>query len=212
MKETFRRAHDHNGAAFVEIYQNCNVFNDGAFEKITGKDVRADKLIPLVHGEPIRFGAEQQHGVVMEPDGRLRVVEVADVGRGRPARPRRAPGRARARLPAQPAGPRVPTSPRPSACSAPSSAPSTATAMTRQLLEANERRGPGRPRLPPRPRAGPGPSRAEPGRREAVTWPTGRLRMQVPGPIPAAQPRPARRRYLHGHSEPRAGGTWLRGP
>ena len=71
MQEMFRRAHDHKGAAFVEIYQNCNVFNDGAFEKITGRDVRAAMLIPLVHGEPIRFGAEQEHGVVMEPDGRL---------------------------------------------------------------------------------------------------------------------------------------------
>ena len=80
MQETFRRAHAHNGAAFVEIYQNCNVFNDGAFEKITAKDARADNLIPLVHGEPIRFGAEREHGVVIEPDGRLRIVEVADVG------------------------------------------------------------------------------------------------------------------------------------
>ena len=47
MMEMFRRAHDHKGAAFVEIYQNCNVFNDGAFEAITGKDNRADMLIPL---------------------------------------------------------------------------------------------------------------------------------------------------------------------
>ncbi len=41
MQEMFRRAHEHKGAAFVEVYQNCNVFNDGAFEKITGRDVRA---------------------------------------------------------------------------------------------------------------------------------------------------------------------------
>jgi len=80
MQETFRRAHAHRGAAFVEIYQNCNVFNDGAFEKITGRDARADNLIPLVHGEPIRFGAEGQLGVVLEADGQLRVREVAEVG------------------------------------------------------------------------------------------------------------------------------------
>ncbi len=55
MQETFRRAHEHRGAAFVEIYQNCNVFNDGAFERITGRDQRADMLIPLVHGQPIVF-------------------------------------------------------------------------------------------------------------------------------------------------------------
>ena len=80
MQEMFRRAHDHKGAGFVEIYQNCNVFNDGAFERITGRDARTENLIPLVHGEPIRFGAEGQHGVVIGTDGRLRIVDVAEVG------------------------------------------------------------------------------------------------------------------------------------
>src|SRR5215475_12809752 len=56
MMDVMRRAHEHQGAAFVEIYQNCNVFNDGAFEAITGKEVRSDMLIELKHGEPIRFG------------------------------------------------------------------------------------------------------------------------------------------------------------
>ncbi|MGZ4705127.1 MAG: 2-oxoacid:ferredoxin oxidoreductase subunit beta [Acidimicrobiales bacterium] len=80
MMDMFRRAHDHNGAAFVEIYQNCNVFNDGAFGEITGKDVRDQMLIPLVHGQPIRFGADHERGVLMGTDGALRIVEVADVG------------------------------------------------------------------------------------------------------------------------------------
>src|ERR1700728_4372973 len=80
MQETFRRAHAHKGAAFVEVYQNCNVFNDGAFEQVTGKDARAEMLVPLVHGEPIRFGADKQHGVVADRGGKVRVVEVADVG------------------------------------------------------------------------------------------------------------------------------------
>jgi 2-oxoglutarate ferredoxin oxidoreductase subunit beta len=80
MQEMFRRAHDHHGAALVEIYQNCNVFNDGAFEGITGRDHRADMLIPLRHGEPIRFGADGGRGVVAQADGRLVVVDVADVG------------------------------------------------------------------------------------------------------------------------------------
>jgi 2-oxoglutarate ferredoxin oxidoreductase subunit beta len=80
MMEIFRRAHAHHGASFVEIYQNCNVFNDGAFEEITGKEHRSDMLIPLVHGEPIRFGAEGEHGVVLHNDGSVEVVEVADVG------------------------------------------------------------------------------------------------------------------------------------
>ncbi len=80
MQEVFRRAHAHHGSAFVEIYQNCNVFNDGAFEKVTGKDVRADMLIPLEHGKPIRFGAEGDRGVILRPDGSLEIVDVADVG------------------------------------------------------------------------------------------------------------------------------------
>jgi len=80
MMETIRRAHEHRGAAFVEIYQNCNVFNDGAFDAILGKEVRPDMLIPLVHGQPIRFGTDNGKGVVMQPDGRLRVCDVAEVG------------------------------------------------------------------------------------------------------------------------------------
>jgi 2-oxoglutarate ferredoxin oxidoreductase subunit beta len=80
MIETFRRAHDHPGASFVEVYQNCNVFNDGAFESINGKENRADMLIPLEHGKPIRFGANGQHGVASDGQGRLSLVEVADVG------------------------------------------------------------------------------------------------------------------------------------
>jgi len=80
MIETFRRAHAHRGASFVEIYQNCNVFNDGAFEQITGKEHRSNMLIPLVHGEPIRFGPDAEHGVVLHRDGSVEVVVVADVG------------------------------------------------------------------------------------------------------------------------------------
>ncbi len=83
MMEVFRRAHDHNGAAFVEIYQNCNVFNDGAFATLTGKAVREDMLISLVHGEPIRFGADHEKGVILDTDGRLQTVLVDDVGADR---------------------------------------------------------------------------------------------------------------------------------
>jgi 2-oxoglutarate ferredoxin oxidoreductase subunit beta len=80
MMETFRRAHDHKGAAFVEIYQNCNVFNDGAFEQITAKANRDSMLIPLVHGEPIRFGPDGERGVRLTGQGHAEIVNVADVG------------------------------------------------------------------------------------------------------------------------------------
>ena len=80
MIEVFRAAHDHRGAALVEIFQNCNVFNDAAFEDMTGRERREEMLIPLHDGQPIRFGADGHRGVVMGSDGQLRIVEVADVG------------------------------------------------------------------------------------------------------------------------------------
>jgi len=83
MTETFRRAHAHRGSSFVEVYQNCNVFNDGAFATVTAKEARPNMLIDLKHGEPIRFGAEGQHGVVLNARGETEVVDVADVGEDR---------------------------------------------------------------------------------------------------------------------------------
>ncbi|MBM3672862.1 MAG: 2-oxoacid:ferredoxin oxidoreductase subunit beta [Actinobacteria bacterium] len=83
MVEIFRRAHDHQGTAFVELYQNCNVFNDGAFEAITGKEVRSDMLIDLKHGEPIRFGADGSKGVVLNQFGECEIADVAEVGEDR---------------------------------------------------------------------------------------------------------------------------------
>ncbi len=81
MQETFRRAHEHKGAAFVEVLQNCNVFNDGAFEKITSRDARPTMLIPLEHGKPIVFGPEgEERGVVQRSDGGLAIVPVSEVG------------------------------------------------------------------------------------------------------------------------------------
>ncbi len=76
---TLRAAAEHEGAAFVEIYQNCNVFNDGAFEAVRGKEGRQNQ-IRLEHGEPILFGAEKERGVVRKADGRLAVADVAEVG------------------------------------------------------------------------------------------------------------------------------------
>jgi 2-oxoglutarate ferredoxin oxidoreductase subunit beta len=80
MQAMFRRAWEHKGTSFVEIYQNCNVFNDGAFGDITSKDVRDDMLIPLEHGRRIRFGADLEKGVALDERGHARVVDVAEVG------------------------------------------------------------------------------------------------------------------------------------
>jgi 2-oxoglutarate ferredoxin oxidoreductase subunit beta len=80
MMEVFRRAFEHRGSSLVEIYQNCNVFNDGAFEAVTAKQHRDDMLIPLRHGEPIRFGADGGKGVVIDSQRGAHIVDVADVG------------------------------------------------------------------------------------------------------------------------------------
>jgi 2-oxoglutarate ferredoxin oxidoreductase subunit beta len=75
-----RQAVEHKGTAFVEIYQNCPVFNEGAFDALTDKQTKALNQIRIEHGEPIRFGPEGERGVVQRPDGGLEVVEVSDVG------------------------------------------------------------------------------------------------------------------------------------
>jgi 2-oxoglutarate ferredoxin oxidoreductase subunit beta len=72
----------HRGTALVEIFQNCPIFNDGAFDAIKGQETKADAIIPLVHGEPIRFGALGEDGlgskgVVRDTaTGSVRVVDV----------------------------------------------------------------------------------------------------------------------------------------
>ncbi len=75
----------HRGTSLVEIYQNCPIFNDGAFDAIKSPDTKADAIIPLVHGEPIRFGAPAEDGLgskglVRSAGGGVEVVEVASVG------------------------------------------------------------------------------------------------------------------------------------
>ncbi len=71
-----RAAAAHEGSALVEIYQNCNIFNDNAFELLKDPDTRAESVIRLEQGEPVRFGADGCHGLVQSGDGSLRVVDV----------------------------------------------------------------------------------------------------------------------------------------
>jgi 2-oxoglutarate/2-oxoacid ferredoxin oxidoreductase subunit beta len=74
-----RRAAEHKGSVFVEIYQNCNVYNDGAFDAVREQENR----ILLEHGQPIRFGGEDgtiEQGVVTRPGGGVEIVDVASVG------------------------------------------------------------------------------------------------------------------------------------
>jgi 2-oxoglutarate ferredoxin oxidoreductase subunit beta len=64
----------------VEIYQNCPIFNDGAFDVLKESGEKERRLIPLVQGEPIRFGVEGEYGVVRAGFGGLEVAKVSEVG------------------------------------------------------------------------------------------------------------------------------------
>lgn len=76
LQYVLRRAAEHKGTAFVELYQNCNVFNDGTWESVTDKDVRSDRLLILEHGKPLVFGKERKKGIRMRPDMSPEVVEI----------------------------------------------------------------------------------------------------------------------------------------
>ncbi|WHM38830.1 2-oxoacid:ferredoxin oxidoreductase subunit beta [Streptomyces sp. BPTC-684] len=77
LTEVLRQAADHPGTALVEIYQNCNIFNDGAFEALKDNDQAQNAVIRLEHGQPILFGTDHTKGVIRDPaTGDLRVVEV----------------------------------------------------------------------------------------------------------------------------------------
>jgi 2-oxoglutarate ferredoxin oxidoreductase subunit beta len=81
LTSVLRAAAEHEGTALVEIYQNCNIFNDGAFELLKDRDSAQEWAIRLEHGQPITFGADESRGVVRAGDGTLRVAEVGEVGR-----------------------------------------------------------------------------------------------------------------------------------
>jgi 2-oxoglutarate ferredoxin oxidoreductase subunit beta len=63
MSEVLERAADHQGSAFVEIYQNCKIFNDGVFDYATDASIKADTVIYLEHGRPLLFGKDRNQGL-----------------------------------------------------------------------------------------------------------------------------------------------------
>jgi len=77
LQEIVRRAHEHKGAAFVEILQNCNVFNDGAFADVTEKATKADSTLVLEHGKPLLFGKNHDKGIRLR-DFQPEVVQLGD--------------------------------------------------------------------------------------------------------------------------------------
>jgi 2-oxoglutarate ferredoxin oxidoreductase subunit beta len=77
LTSVLRAAADHQGAAFIEIYQNCPIFNDDAFEPLKERASAGEKLIKLEHGQPVRFGPGGSRGLRFGRHGELEAVEVA---------------------------------------------------------------------------------------------------------------------------------------
>ena len=72
-----KEANNHNGTSFIEIYQNCNIFNDGAFSELTEKETKADTQLVLEHGQPMTFGSENKKGLKLEGSNFI-VVEIGE--------------------------------------------------------------------------------------------------------------------------------------
>jgi 2-oxoglutarate ferredoxin oxidoreductase subunit beta len=72
------RGHDHDGASFIEILQNCPIYNDGIFEQLKDKKIAANFKVVLIHGEPIIFGLEKEKAISLNRESlQLEVVEVS---------------------------------------------------------------------------------------------------------------------------------------
>jgi 2-oxoglutarate/2-oxoacid ferredoxin oxidoreductase subunit beta len=80
LTEVLTAAYEHRGASFIEIYQNCNVFNDGAFDALRTPDNKAANQIRLRAGEPITFGPDGENAVVARGDGSMKIVPTEQAG------------------------------------------------------------------------------------------------------------------------------------
>jgi 2-oxoglutarate/2-oxoacid ferredoxin oxidoreductase subunit beta len=78
LKETLKRAATHQGSAFIEILQNCNIFNDGAWQDVTEKDARSEHVLQLEHGKPMVFGKNRDKGIRLKGLD----LEVVQLGNG----------------------------------------------------------------------------------------------------------------------------------
>jgi 2-oxoglutarate ferredoxin oxidoreductase subunit beta len=80
LPEVLKRAHAFRGASFVEILQNCIVYNDGVFESVTAKQTQADNAVLIEHGKPIRFGKSSEKGLRFE--AKKMALEIVVIGEG----------------------------------------------------------------------------------------------------------------------------------
>ena len=80
LNDILKRAHQHKGSAFVEILQNCNVFNDGAWNDISDKATKADSQLALEHGKPLVFGKNRDRGLRINARFEPEVVKIGENG------------------------------------------------------------------------------------------------------------------------------------
>jgi 2-oxoglutarate/2-oxoacid ferredoxin oxidoreductase subunit beta len=78
LKDTLKKAAAHRGSAYTEILQNCNIFNDGAWEGLTEKEARSEHIVMLEHGKPLVFGKNRDKGIRMNGFD----LEVVQLGNG----------------------------------------------------------------------------------------------------------------------------------
>ncbi len=78
LQEMIRRAHAHRGTAFIEILQNCNIFNDGAFAALTDRETKAETQLVLEDGKPLVFGEKRDRGIRLGSGLRPEVVTLGD--------------------------------------------------------------------------------------------------------------------------------------
>jgi 2-oxoglutarate ferredoxin oxidoreductase subunit beta len=78
LKQTLTEGHAHKGTSFIHIYQNCNIFNDGAFSEFREKTRRDDNTLVLKHGEPLVFGKDRDRGIRLDGCYRPEVVQLGN--------------------------------------------------------------------------------------------------------------------------------------
>jgi 2-oxoglutarate ferredoxin oxidoreductase subunit beta len=137
MEEILRQAAAHEGSAFVEIFQNCVIFNDGAFEEVAGRKVRDDRTFDLHHGQRMVYGNEHDKGVRFR-DFAVELVSADQAGCWDATQNTVAPAMLLAEMDADP---NVPT---PVGIFRNVHAPVFDEAVNAQVSDVLERRGPGR--------------------------------------------------------------------
>ena len=75
LQEMIKESYAHRGTSFLEIYQNCNIFNDGAFSELTDKETKSERVLKVEHGEPMIFGNDKNKGIILD-GSKPKVVEI----------------------------------------------------------------------------------------------------------------------------------------